>query len=289
MADPCKYSAKECLDAFCARMMEKAKALNMNLSTFVDPAGVDNYSTAHDIMRLLIAAMQNKALRSIMSADNYAINIDGDNARDFQFASYTRQGEYSHVLGDRYEIIGGKGGSLYTPHIFNQATVVKAPPCGEVACVIMKSIDANDGPKNRYEATAQAVDAALMACRGEDDTKGCKVCAQCAYVCTMPDENQASRVLYEKDIDTVIKPASMSKMLTALVILENLPDLNVKFTLTQEILDILPKPFYVKDFLVGDTASVFDLLHALMLVSSNCAAFILGCNVGAMFLDAESK
>ena len=282
-----KYSAKDCLDAFCARMNEKAKQLGLKSSEFVDPTGIGNLSTAYDIMILLQHARKNPVIWQVLTTDNYTANIQGAEPRQYTFESKTRLGKNYQCLRDHYELLGGKGGSLYTPHIYNLATIIKADGAeGELACVVMKSVDAGDGPQNRFEATKQAIDAALKVLSGQQPDE---VCAQSALVCTAADEVGNSSTIYQKNITDVIKPASMTKLLTAMIVLENISDLNTPITVTQQMIDLLPKGFYAKDFKDGDSASLIDMLYALMLPSSNAAAFVLGCNVGAMLLEAQTK
>ena len=282
-----KYSAKDCLDAFCARMNEKAKELGMKNSEFVDPTGIGNFSTAYDIMQLLQVAHKNPVIWQVITTDNYTANIEGIEPRQYSFESKTRLGANYQCLRDHYELLGGKGGSLYTPHIYNLATIIKPEGTdGNFACVVMKSVDAGSGPLNRFEATKQAIDAALAVINGQ--TPG-DVCAQSAMVCTAADDCGNSTVLFEKNTADVIKPASISKLLTALIVLENINDLSTRLPVTQDMIDLMAKGFYVKDFKDGDIVSLGDLMYALMLPSSNAAAFVLGCNVGAILLDNQAK
>ena len=281
------YSAKDCLDAFCARMNEKAKELGMKNSEFVDPTGIGNLSTAYDIMQLLQIAYKNPVIWQVITTDGYTANIEGADPRQYSFESKTKLGANYQCLRDHYELLGGKGGSLYTPHVYNLATIIKAEGAdGNLACVVMKSVDAGDGPLNRFEATKQAVDAALQTINGQ--TPG-DVCAQSAMVCTAADHCGNSTLLYEKNSTDVIKPASMTKLLTALIVLENISDLSTRLPVTQEMIDLLPVRFYTKDFKDGDIVSLNDLMYALMLPSSNSAAFVLGCNVGAMLLEQQTE
>lgn len=282
-----KYSAKDCLDAFCARMNEKAKELGMCSSEFVDPTGIGNLSTAYDIMQLLQVAHKNPVIWQVITTDNYTANIEGSEPRQYSFESKTRLGANYQCLRDHYELLGGKGGSLYTPHIYNLATIIKPEGnIGNLACVVMKSVDSGSGPQNRFEATKQAIDAALKVANGQQPGY---VCAQSAMVCTAADDCGNSTLLFEKNSADVIKPASMSKLLTALIVLENISDLNTRLPITQDMIDLLSPKFYAKDFKGGDIVSLNDLMYALMLPSSNSAAFALGCNVGAMLLDSQAK
>lgn len=72
----------------------------------------------------------------------------------------------------------------------------------------------------------------------------------------------------EKEADTQIYPASMTKMMTALVAIENISDLNQTITLSQELF----APLYeegasMAGFAPGDEVSALDLLYGVVLPS----------------------
>jgi len=50
------------VDLFVLRMNEKAASLGMINSKFNDPAGIDNYSSASDMMKCVLAASQNQVI-----------------------------------------------------------------------------------------------------------------------------------------------------------------------------------------------------------------------------------
>ncbi len=80
-------------------------------------------------------------------------------------------------------------------------------------------------------------------------------------------------VIASKDASTSISPASMTKILTLLVAVEHITDLDDTFTITQEITDYV----YVNDcssvgFSVGETVTIRDLLYGTILPSGADAA-----------------
>ena len=75
-------------------------------------------------------------------------------------------------------------------------------------------------------------------------------------------------VLAEKNPDEKIYPASMTKVMTLLVAVENLPDLDAPFTMTQTIID----PLYLAGasmagFVNGETVTLRDLLYGAVVPS----------------------
>ena len=83
-------------------------------------------------------------------------------------------------------------------------------------------------------------------------------------------------ILGEKNSSVSMNPASMTKVMTLLVAVENLPDLEKKITITQDIVD------YVKargasncGFMAGEQVRVKDLLYGVILPSGADAVLAL--------------
>ena len=91
----------------------------------------------------------------------------------------------------------------------------------------------------------------------------------------------SGEVLAEKDADSTIYPASMTKIMTVLVAIENLDDLDQEITLTQEMFQGL----YEQDatqagFQPGETVRAIDLLYGAMLPSGAECCIALADTVG---------
>ncbi|MCR4903121.1 MAG: serine hydrolase [Butyrivibrio sp.] len=87
-------------------------------------------------------------------------------------------------------------------------------------------------------------------------------------------------IVAQKNADTVISPASMTKILTLLVAVENIEDFNDTFTMTIDITDYA----YVNDssilgLSVGETVPLTDLLYGTILPSGADAALALATYV----------
>ncbi len=80
-------------------------------------------------------------------------------------------------------------------------------------------------------------------------------------------EASTGRVIYEKNADRLMYPASMTKMMTCLLALEQWKDLSAPVTIGSEAADTEGT-----DFLQGDVLSMRELLMALMMESDNGAA-----------------
>lgn len=78
----------------------------------------------------------------------------------------------------------------------------------------------------------------------------------------------SGEVLVEKDADSTIYPASMTKMMTALLAIEANPDLDTPVTLPEEIFPALQaQNASLAGFQAGETVTVRDLLYGAMLPS----------------------
>jgi D-alanyl-D-alanine carboxypeptidase (penicillin-binding protein 5/6) len=102
-----------------------------------------------------------------------------------------------------------------------------------------------------------------------------------------PDNGQ---VLYSKNASSQLYPASTTKMLTALVAIENC-DLNKMVTVGDEI-KMVPADASKAGLRVGESMSMRDLIYGMMLPSGADAAYAIAVNVardkkGSQSLDAR--
>lgn len=89
-----------------------------------------------------------------------------------------------------------------------------------------------------------------------------------------------STMLYDKNAHKKMYPASCTKIMTALLVLENCDDLSETVTVSREALSITDPESNEIGLEVGERLSVNDLLNALILRSANDAANVLAEYVG---------
>jgi len=94
---------------------------------------------------------------------------------------------------------------------------------------------------------------------------------------------ESNSVLYHKNSDEHIAPASTTKMLTALTVLEYC-SLDEKFTVGKEI-NLIASDSSVAGLKQGEKLTVKQLLVALLLPSGNDAAYTLAVNAGKKIAD----
>lgn len=79
--------------------------------------------------------------------------------------------------------------------------------------------------------------------------------------------NDENKILYEKNSEDTASIASLTKIMTTLVSIENIKDLNEKVTITERMLSSVPWDASVAGLKVGDVVTYEDLLYASMLPS----------------------
>lgn len=84
-------------------------------------------------------------------------------------------------------------------------------------------------------------------------------------------ETTTNRILFEQNINERLLPASITKILTAITIIDNF-DLNQQILITKEMLNVEGSKIYLE---IEDVISVMDLLYGLMMNSGNDAATAL--------------
>lgn len=113
-----------------------------------------------------------------------------------------------------------------------------------------------------------------------------------AYAHVKLDAGKYSQAYYA---DNILPLASLTKLMTALVILDTKPDWEKKITITRE--DIQYPKIYVDpddvtsevDFQEGDTVTYQDLFNAFLASSSNQAAGVLAKNSGITYKEFIKK
>lgn len=89
-------------------------------------------------------------------------------------------------------------------------------------------------------------------------------------------ENSTGRILYENNINEKRLIASITKIMTAIITIEN-TELNEIVTVGEEILTMYGTNIYLE---IGEKITIEDLLYGLMLRSGNDAAIVLATYIG---------
>lgn len=92
-------------------------------------------------------------------------------------------------------------------------------------------------------------------------------------------DKNTEKILYEKNATEKMYPASTTKILTAILTIENV-DLNENVTISQNAVTSIPEGYVTADLQVGEILTVEQLLEILLLHSANDAAVALAEHVG---------
>ncbi len=92
-------------------------------------------------------------------------------------------------------------------------------------------------------------------------------------------ESSTGKILYEKNAYEKMYPASTTKVMTAILVLENC-DLNEMATVSHNAIYSLPSGYVNANLQKGEEISIKDLMYALMVKSANDAAIVLAEHIG---------
>lgn len=90
---------------------------------------------------------------------------------------------------------------------------------------------------------------------------------------------ETGQTLFEQDADTPVPPASVTKLMTALVVLEQVPDLSVTTTVSETAVDIERDSTNIA-LTPGEQVTLEQMLYATLMQSANDAANVLAEYVG---------
>ena len=85
------------------------------------------------------------------------------------------------------------------------------------------------------------------------------------------------RILFQKDADLRLPPASTTKVMTAILALESGRKLNENLTVSKDATRVPPSKLYLRP---GQTVPIEELLYGIMLASANDASVVLAEGIG---------
>ncbi|MBR3150855.1 MAG: D-alanyl-D-alanine carboxypeptidase [Erysipelotrichaceae bacterium] len=107
------------------------------------------------------------------------------------------------------------------------------------------------------------------------------------------EDTEIGQVLYEKNADVPMYPASLTKMMSVILAIENIPNTNEVVTITENTLDgLIEANASVVGYETGDEVRVIDLLYGSLLASGadciNALALRVSGSIGA-FVELMNK
>ena len=92
-------------------------------------------------------------------------------------------------------------------------------------------------------------------------------------------ETKTGKILYERNINDKIYPASLTKLMTAILVVENC-ELDEIVTVSENAVFSVPMEYVNANLQVGEELTVEDLLYVMLIPSANDAANALAEHVG---------
>ncbi len=266
-----KNSDARHLYVFNQAVQQKSAALGLENSKFLVPSGAstdENYSTARDMLRIMTFATQDTFLQSILASKTRDINIMGDNSRKIiveNTVPYT-------TIGGVFPILASKTGSWGTDW-FNLAVVTEINGTRTVGVIMGAATDAE-----RYAAMQEL----LTVSSSQNKMSILAVTKAPIAIAATIQLDGSYDVLYEKNADEKCNPASLTKLITAMVVMDYID--KWEEMLTYKRIDMSRHTGLV---VAGDTLTVEDALYDMLLPSSNQSAQALARFTGKKILQKE--
>lgn len=270
-----------CCRAFINCMNKKAKELGMNHSEFINPSGLgeDNVysvSTARDLAIMAAKAQQNDIIKTIWKTKEKHIQI----TKPYFYLPHNKQQKklcstiHQSLLDDKYPILGAKTGSGD-----GYQTLVMV--CNLNGYTVSGAIMNAGSDTNRFAAMSELMEIASLTMGNTKDTIPDVVSARnaCAILINLDGKFTS---LYEKNADEMSSPMSTTKVITIMTALDYIDDLTKETYITPHDLRHISSDIFYR----WDRTSVFNLLYAAMLTSSNVAANALARIAGESFLSS---
>lgn len=264
---------------FVDEMNKKVKQLG-GTSKFLNSSGLTatgQLANAYDFSVITLHASTKNEIASVWGQDTYSLDIKGENPRTVEVNSTVT----SPSLENYYSLIGGKTGTLGYIH---NLTAIVADNDNLYVGTIMK------GSEDRFADLKTAIDETIKKENGKSyniDLVGTSdtifsVIKYPKYNPTLTTNNKPTPML-SKNEDIRTSPASMTKVLTCIVLIENTTNLNqtIKF---QESDIVGGSGVELK---VGDVITLRDALYTMLLSSSNDTAKAVARVVGHNIINAR--
>lgn len=280
---PYKNGSSETAAVFVNAMNKKASEIGMTNSVFADAAGYDtatNRSTARDLVKLGVVAMSYPELMKAWGKESYVIKTKDTHKKNITCQSSVDisaiTGEYTLLgrkLGYMPDNSGGYHSSMLAVCVIENKTVV--------------------GVIGNAVSSAQRVDAMkelLDICKEiitNGNTQNTVTKAECACACILPENpssyfNKQLSYIYEQSADTQFIPASTTKTLTVLTMIDYVVDIHEKIEFsTADGLNYGSGQIFSDE----DVISYNDAIYAMMLSSSGPCSRCVARNMGQKMIN----
>lgn len=264
---------------FVQEMNKKMKQLGLS-STFANSTGLQNsgnLASAYDFNIIALHASVQPELASIWGQKHLDLYLRGSNPRTVSVDTSVKGAS----LENTYTILGGKTGTIGT---LKNLTVIVANGDDIYVGTVMKASD------DRFLDLKIAIDQAIKKDKGQTyDVNAVGTIDTTFSVIKYPKfnalltTNKKPDLLLGKNQDTLNNPASMTKIITSIVCIENATNLNQPITFQSS--DIVGGSGIAIN--VGDVMTLREAIYAMMLPSTNTAAKAVARVVGHNIINTR--
>lgn len=265
--------------AFVDEMNKKVAQLG-GVAKFYNSSGLTaagQVGNAYDFNIFAIHASVKPEIASVWGQKTYTLNIKGSNARTVSVDTTVT----SPTLENFYTILGGKTG---TAGIIHNLTAIVSNGSSIYVGTVMKGTD------DRFNDLKQAIDQAIKKDKGLDCDVNLVGNSDTAFsVVKYPTlnplltTNSKPQILLAKNETVKNNPASMTKIMTSIVMIENATNLNQ--TITFQDSDLVGGSGV--EIKTGDTITLRDALYTMLLSSSNNTAKAVARVVGHNIINTR--
>lgn len=269
---------------FVEEMNRKCQYLGMKKTVFKNPHGLSStgqFSTSSDMIKLGLQALGFPEILKVWGAKRHTAKIEGKNYRSIAIETTGS----SQELESYYSILGCKTGTL-APNVFNTLMLL----CDEDENVFLTTIMQSKTSSSRFMDVKKLVDVARK--KMSDPQYIPTEVFEAHSGCILQIKNNPlywtnfpHKLLYSFNEDEVVPQASLTKIMTAIIMLENIQDLNEKFRINLSDIVGGSGPIIFE----GDEITYTDALFLMMLPSSNTIAKAVSRVIGHKLSGNTSK
>ena len=234
-------------------------------------------STSRDMLLLALHAAGTENLLKILGAKAYTVSIKGPQARELKLRSLAAH----PILEKEYTFLGGKTGTVNDKK--TNVMLVLADKENKVFITIVMGATSNENRFFDAKKLVQIGQNKLQNTNYQPDGNLSGVSGSVMAVHGHPLfwTNALPPSTYGMNEQEQMTPVSLTKVMTALVLLEHISNLHETFTFK----DSDSTPGSGPPMLAGDTISFLDVLYLMMLPSSNSTATAVGRVVGRRIIE----
>lgn len=265
----------EAIASFVQAMNQKCTLLGLTNTRFTNAHGLatsGQSTTAADLSKLFLQVCGISEILRVWGAKSYTVDIGGPHHRSVKVVTTVKNPQ----LEKEFVILGGKSGTL-VPDIYSAAVLLEDQDNQLFAVIVLQS----NSTTQRYLDAALLVKAAKKRQLDPNYQLPVEFQAIAGEVVQITNQplfwtHQVPKKMLSLNEKQKIRPASLTKLMTVLLLTEHVSNLHERFTIQETDLVGGSGP----RLWPGDTMSYWDALYLMMLPSANNVAQAISRVIG---------